>query len=132
MICTEGLQAVEGQANTYDIRARRPLDLRRCKANPIVLTSTDPNIPLPNPTYLKIHASCCRVAQMSGAADYIDQTSGSDDNGSAKLFLDMTWVDILMLSPAFFYCFVYVLLSQSIRRVVLRINNTQNVAVASA
>ncbi|THU85892.1 hypothetical protein K435DRAFT_924384 [Dendrothele bispora CBS 962.96] len=33
---------------------------------------TELDLPLPNPTYLHIHASVCRVAHMSGAADYID------------------------------------------------------------
>lgn len=27
---------------------------------------------LPNPTYLEIHAACCKVAHMSGAAEYLD------------------------------------------------------------
>ena len=28
--------------------------------------------PLPNPKYLRIHAHCCRIAHMSGAAKYLD------------------------------------------------------------
>jgi hypothetical protein len=39
----------------------------------ITFTSTDPSLPLPNPEYLKLHAAVCRVAHMSGAADYLDQ-----------------------------------------------------------
>jgi hypothetical protein len=39
----------------------------------ITFTSTDPNLPLPNPEYLKLHAAVCRVAFMSGAAGYLDQ-----------------------------------------------------------
>ena len=39
----------------------------------ITFTSTDPNLPLPNPEYLKLHAAVCRVAHMSGAAGYLDQ-----------------------------------------------------------
>ena len=39
----------------------------------ITFTSTDPNLPLPNPEYLKLHAAVCRVAFMSGAARYLDQ-----------------------------------------------------------
>ena len=31
------------------------------------------NSPLPNPKYLAIHAACCRVAHMSGAAEYLDK-----------------------------------------------------------
>ena len=31
------------------------------------------HLPLPNPKHLRIHAACCRVAHMSGAADYFDE-----------------------------------------------------------
>ena len=34
-----------------------------------------PNLPLPNPAYLRIHAACCRVAHLSGAGKYIDKVS---------------------------------------------------------
>jgi len=29
-----------------------------------------PDLPLPSPRYLEIHAAVCRIAHMSGAADY--------------------------------------------------------------
>lgn len=32
-----------------------------------------PDLPLPSPTYLRIHATCVKVAQLSGASEYIDQ-----------------------------------------------------------
>ncbi|RPD56816.1 hypothetical protein L227DRAFT_595003 [Lentinus tigrinus ALCF2SS1-6] len=31
------------------------------------------DIPLPSPRYLRIHAACCRIAHLSGAAEYIDK-----------------------------------------------------------
>ncbi|KAI0363225.1 hypothetical protein BV20DRAFT_907939, partial [Pilatotrama ljubarskyi] len=31
------------------------------------------DLPVPNPRYLNVHATCCRIAHMSGAADYIDR-----------------------------------------------------------
>lgn len=31
------------------------------------------NYPLPDPTYLRIHAACCKVAHLSGATRYLDQ-----------------------------------------------------------
>ncbi|KAF8873787.1 hypothetical protein BD779DRAFT_1451432, partial [Infundibulicybe gibba] len=34
--------------------------------------STSPGLDLPSPEYLGIHADCCRVAHMSGAADMLD------------------------------------------------------------
>ncbi|SJL09268.1 uncharacterized protein ARMOST_12645 [Armillaria ostoyae] len=30
-------------------------------------------LPLPSPAYLAIHAACCRVAHLSGAADYVEK-----------------------------------------------------------
>ena len=30
------------------------------------------DLPLPSPKYLRIHAHCCRIAHMSGAAEYLD------------------------------------------------------------
>lgn len=30
------------------------------------------HLPVPNPTYLRIHAACCRVLHLSGAAEYVD------------------------------------------------------------
>ena len=30
------------------------------------------NFPLPNPTYLHIHAACCRVARLSGAWRHLE------------------------------------------------------------
>ncbi|TFK36248.1 hypothetical protein BDQ12DRAFT_254862 [Crucibulum laeve] len=50
-------------------------------------------LPLPSPTYLKIHASCARIAHLSGAADYIDMVLRemedikvlSEDGTSAEL-----------------------------------------------
>jgi hypothetical protein len=44
-----------------------------CKANPITFESTDPDLSLPNPDYLRIHAACCRVAHLSGAGEYMDK-----------------------------------------------------------
>jgi len=42
--------------------------------NPVItFTSTDPNLPLPNREYLRLHAAVCRVAHMSGVAGYLDQ-----------------------------------------------------------
>jgi hypothetical protein len=33
---------------------------------------------LPDPRYLKLHAACCRVAHMSGAAGYLDDDFTDD------------------------------------------------------
>jgi hypothetical protein len=62
------------QDNTYCIQARFKPILRSCRENPITLTSEHPDLPLPNRTFLAIHAACCRIADLSGASDYIEKT----------------------------------------------------------
>lgn len=124
MTCFECLQAVDGQENTYNIRAAREGDLRRRRNNPVVLNSRDQDIPLPNPTYLAIHASCCRVAHLSGAADYLDDTPDSDEECFIKVLC--TSVEALMLSPAMVYYFiVYQLLLEPTLHRVRRMFDTQ-------
>ena len=68
---TEGLQG--DQDNTYAICAMEEGILRNCKDNPITLTSQHRDLPLPNPTFLAIHAACCRIAHLSGAIWYIQR-----------------------------------------------------------
>ncbi|KAI0283126.1 hypothetical protein BGY98DRAFT_911855 [Russula aff. rugulosa BPL654] len=41
--------------------------------NPITLTSQHADLPLPNRTFLAIHAACCRIANLSGARIYIEE-----------------------------------------------------------
>lgn len=36
--------------------------------------------PLPNPTYLRIHAACCKVAHMAGAAGYFELLEDDDQH----------------------------------------------------
>jgi hypothetical protein len=69
---TEVLQGDQG--NTYAVRAGLQALLRSCRDNPITLTSQYPDLPLPNRTFLAIHAACCRTAHLSGAFDYIKKT----------------------------------------------------------
>ena len=78
---TEGLQ--DDQDNTYAIQARLNLILRSCRDNPITLTSEHPDLPLPNRTYLAIHAACCRIGDLSGASDYVEKAiDDMEDIGS--------------------------------------------------
>ncbi|TDL22066.1 hypothetical protein BD410DRAFT_789150 [Rickenella mellea] len=53
----------------------------------VTFTTRDPaKLPVPSPTYLAIHATCAKVANLSGAADYIDK-------------LDQDMEDIMTLDP---------------------------------
>lgn len=67
--CTEGLQ--DDRGNTYAIRAMHQGFLRSFRDNPVTLTSQYPDLSMPDKTFLSIHAACCRIANLSGAADYI-------------------------------------------------------------
>lgn len=43
---------------------------------PEYVTFTTPDkdkLPLPSPSYLKLHAACCRIAHLSGAAEYVEK-----------------------------------------------------------
>lgn len=40
---------------------------------------------LPDPRYLKMHAACCRVAHMSGAAGYLNDIMDDLDEGRTKV-----------------------------------------------
>ena len=75
----EGLQG--DQDNTYAIRERDEGILSLCRENPITLTSQHPDLPLPDRTFLAIHAACCKIADLSGASEYIDETQRQDENG---------------------------------------------------
>jgi len=73
---TEGLQ--DDRDNTYAIRARnkQALFIRQGNPipNPVTLTSQHPDLPLPDRTFLAIHAACCRIGDLSGATKYINNT----------------------------------------------------------
>ena len=44
--------------------------------------SSRPDLPLPSATYLGIHAACCKLAHMSGAADQIEKMENYSDSFS--------------------------------------------------
>lgn len=62
---------VEGIQDTYRTYEARPGLKERMHIPDIVTFSTTTGFRLPNPTYLALHALCCEVAWMSGAAEYI-------------------------------------------------------------
>jgi hypothetical protein len=60
----------------------------------ITLTTTDPNLPLPDPSYLRIHAACARVANLSGAGEHIEKVEREMET-TRVLSSDGTSVEIL-------------------------------------
>ncbi|PBK81319.1 hypothetical protein ARMGADRAFT_1020439 [Armillaria gallica] len=68
------LHAVENNPNTYVVVSTSEATLRRLPNRIVTFTSPNPRaLPLPKPDYLAIHAACCRIAHMSGAADYAEK-----------------------------------------------------------
>ncbi|KIK65273.1 hypothetical protein GYMLUDRAFT_219103 [Collybiopsis luxurians FD-317 M1] len=70
------LEAVNGISNTYEIKTTSEFSEQFVKMlhipSHITFEYFRTRLPLPNPEYLRIHAFVCKVAHMSGAADYID------------------------------------------------------------
>lgn len=58
--------------NQYRINARRAYYISDI-TNPVTLVSHEPRFPLPDPSYLRLHAACAQVAHLSGAGECIDQ-----------------------------------------------------------
>ncbi|KAG8932747.1 hypothetical protein FRC03_007550 [Tulasnella sp. 419] len=57
--------------NHYKLNAALPRYLQDVPSF-VTLSSSDPELPLPSPHYLRIHATCARVAHFSGADKYVD------------------------------------------------------------
>ena len=54
-----------GPPNTYWVRSKYPLVL--LPTTPVTFVSSSPELELPDPRYLRLHAAVCRVADLSGA-----------------------------------------------------------------
>ncbi|KAH0833819.1 hypothetical protein J3R83DRAFT_10982 [Lanmaoa asiatica] len=92
------LKPVEGALHTYRVCTSTD-SLRYHTPLPVlpeyVTLSTTTELPLPNPEYLALHALCCEVAWMSGAAEYImsierrmdDTTVLANDGSTAELLI---------------------------------------------
>lgn len=63
---------VQNIPNTYRACATHPFYLADVPNRVVTFTSTDDALALPDPRYLKLHAAVCRVAHMSGAAEYLN------------------------------------------------------------
>ncbi|KAI5999983.1 hypothetical protein EDD15DRAFT_2362514 [Pisolithus albus] len=61
-------------ANTYKLDAIRDYCPPYTSSRYVTFSTPDPEkYPLPNPTYLAIHAACAKVAHLSGAAEHIEE-----------------------------------------------------------
>lgn len=81
--------AETSQPHTYQVKTGGSFKpLRASFRIPDYVTFTTPNktkLPLPSPTYLKLHAAVCEIGELSGATDYMEQfCRGLDD-----LYMDL-------------------------------------------
>ncbi|KAK0444267.1 uncharacterized protein EV420DRAFT_1622797 [Desarmillaria tabescens] len=75
------LQAVNDQPNTYVVVSTSPGTLRRLPSRVVTFTTPNPQtLPLPSPEYLAIHAACCHIAHMSGAAEYVENVLREEED----------------------------------------------------
>lgn len=63
-------EEIPGQRNTHAVKTLFPTSLNR-----VVTFGTPTELELPDPRYLRLHATICRVAHMLGAARYVDLLS---------------------------------------------------------
>ena len=60
--------------NTYKVCVARDFYHDERWKSTVTFTPLDPvKLPVPSPSYLELHAACCRVANLSGAGEYIDK-----------------------------------------------------------
>lgn len=74
---------VQATANRYKVgtvpREHRNIFIGYKVPEYVDFETPDPvRLPLPSSTYLRIHAACCKVAHMSGAADYYNMLEDTD------------------------------------------------------
>ncbi|OBZ65789.1 hypothetical protein A0H81_14339 [Grifola frondosa] len=84
------LESVPNHPNTYRPNSTDPI-IRRNVPQTVTFTTNDPvKLPLPSPDYLRLHATAARVANLSGAREYIErvfrdmeETFVLENNGSS-------------------------------------------------
>ena len=83
----------QNTVNTYDICSPIPL-VPHLIPHTRVTFAMNTNLSLPDRRYLKLHAAVCRIAHLSGAAEYVESYS-RDTESTMVLAHDGTSADIL-------------------------------------
>ena len=81
---TDDLKLLQNQNHTYRICSNDDLIIRDLPST-VTFISSDDKFDLPDPRYIKMHAACCRVAHMSGAAGYMDDIMDDLDQGRTQV-----------------------------------------------
>lgn len=91
----------QGVSHPYCVCEARQGLKTRLRIPDIVTFSTETEYPLPHPAFLALHALCCEVAWISGAAEYIlDTERRMDEDQTRVLANDGSTVDVLMTALA--------------------------------
>ncbi|PIL37756.1 hypothetical protein GSI_01450 [Ganoderma sinense ZZ0214-1] len=69
-------EPIEGVPNRYRIRSLLVISPEIADGQEVTFQSADSRLALPNPEYLRIHAACCRVANLSGASGLFYEIEG--------------------------------------------------------
>ncbi|KAJ3537144.1 hypothetical protein NMY22_g5715 [Coprinellus aureogranulatus] len=87
--------------HTYIVRKVR--SVLAVPNTPVTFTSTSPLLELPDPRYLKFHAAVCRIAQMSGVAEYLEKRDSDleymtvlDESGDSGELLESRLRDLAL------------------------------------
>ncbi|KZV85449.1 hypothetical protein EXIGLDRAFT_623059 [Exidia glandulosa HHB12029] len=61
------------EPNKYRVHNNAPWEAPGYPFSVVEFTSPAPQLPLPNPRWIAVHAAVCRVAHLSGAAQYVEE-----------------------------------------------------------
>ncbi|TDL24412.1 hypothetical protein BD410DRAFT_766854 [Rickenella mellea] len=73
------------EENKYKLEAARDYCLHGYPEHVTFRTSDPVELPVPSPTYLDFHAACAKVANLSGAAEFIDRLDRAIDDITTTL-----------------------------------------------
>ena len=70
---SSGTVSLQSQKDCYEVKCFGPKPHRDVRQFVKFSTSDPENLPVPARELLALHATCCKVAHLSGAAEYIDE-----------------------------------------------------------
>jgi hypothetical protein len=89
----------QGEKNKYKLEGVNDFWMRKLPEYVTFTTPDQDKYPVPDPTYLAIHAACAKVAHLSGAAESISKFQQDMEDGDT---LDPHGSDALLLEQAIF------------------------------
>ncbi|KAF9048385.1 hypothetical protein BDP27DRAFT_1243265, partial [Rhodocollybia butyracea] len=90
----------------YEIKHLDPFDADLANISPFTTFATlEPSLSLPDPALLALHATCAKVAHLSGAGEYIDRVQRdlqhldvlAEDGGSSDILFHALYVSTILV-----------------------------------